>query len=282
MLTFVDPGDFGEVDLDKYKPDIRDLADGEVYSRDEARALHNQARKLAVRLKRHGVKGEKYGATKILDFFKARFPKADGGYWKIPSRSGIDQWIQSISFAKDEPAYSPEAVPRQWRSYVARLSLISEFWHERPLTGYEAEMAQYVGNEFQDLFGEKVDLIPQLAVVRQVASIDRLKSTNKNSVEAEAFEAYFEYAPWKLGADFFSHNLAAEELGFPIIRDFVLSAGESQNLKEVSPVFKDALRQLGMPYSYCYAHDDGGLSVEGDPAVEDESKGACNWVFAAD
>jgi len=284
MLTFISPTDFGEVDLDRYKPDIRDLADGEAYSRDEARQLRAEAKKLAVRLKRHGFKGGKYGSQKIERVIQDKFPKEDEVFWKFPSRSGIEKWITKIPVAKDEPAYSPDAVPRQWRSYVARLSLISEFWHERPLRGHEAEVAQYLGNEFRDPLGEQVDLIPQLAIVRQIAAIERLKPAERNLEEAEAFEAYFKYAPWKLGAGFFLKNLSAEGIGYPVITDFVMIASESEDFKQVSPVYEDALRQLGMPYSYFYVHNEAGIrmTVDSYPTFGDRSKGACSWNSIVD
>ncbi len=279
LLTYSNQLDFGEIDLSKYKPHIRDLAGGETYSRDDVRSMRKQATSLAIRLKRYGVKGEKYGAQKIQGVIKEKFP-SDNKPWFIPSRSAIDNWIKLITFAKDEPAYSTEAVPKQWRSYVARLSLISQFWHERPLTGHEAEVAQYVGNEFQNPYGEQVDLIPQLAIVREIASLEAMK---KNSW-LEAFETYFTFAPWKIGTDLYIRNMPLSDwrvengFPFPILTDFLLLASESENYKLVSPVFEEALVQLGLSYRYLYFDLDLDAPQVSDKAFYgDSAKGRCNW-----
>lgn len=257
-----------EVDLEKYKPDL-------------SIDLRKQARELAERLKRYGVKGEKYGSKKILNALTEKFPKESSDF-KVPSRSSVENWIRDILYEADEPAYLPDAPPRQWRSYISRLSLISEFWFERPLTGREAIVAEYVGNEFQDPFGEQVDLIPQLAIIRDIAKCESMKDRTL----VEAYEHLFTYAPWKLGSNFYLENLNLAALGFPdmlrqipLLWDFILIASESGNYKEVSPVFEDALAQLGLPYRNFYFNPEED-HIEGllREFYGDLAKGKCNWT----
>jgi len=260
MLTF-DPK--GEIDLETYKPDLTTGFN----------IRWQEMKDVAVRLHRYGVKGQPYGAARILNVLRDKFPIQN--HWeKLPSKSAIDGWIKDITFAPKELDYEVDSVPRHWRSYVARLSMVSEFWHQRPLTGKEAIVAEYVGNEFRDPFGEEVDLIPQLAVVRQIASAE---ATKANHV-LKGFEDYFAYAPWKLGTEF----LTKHDVTVPAISDFMLFVNPAGNWKDVSPVFEDALRQLGMPYTafYWVYKGDGTVRVDHFPVLPhygDEAKGKCDW-----
>jgi hypothetical protein len=184
-----------------------------------------------------------------------------------------------MEFAPAQPDYKTKDVPRQWRSYVARISMVSEFWHQRPLNGNEARVAQYVGNEFQDPFGDEVDLIPQLAVIREYSKIEQLDNSDRM---LEAFEDYFTYAPWKFGTNLYVESANAKGQHFPILTDFMLFVNPAGNWKDVSPVFEDALRQLGMPYTafYWVYKGDGTHRVDHFPVLPhygDEAKGKCDW-----
>ena len=168
---------------------------------------------------------------------------------------------------------------------VTRLSAISEFWHGYPLKGYEAEYLPYVGAAFNDPLGEKVDLLPHLAIVREVArlyTVDRTREFWEPSIEH-----YFTYAPWKFGWEFAyeqqkERNASGKEQKVFAIApsDFFMVSNSEDNWREVSPVFEDALRQLGLPWAAMY-QDVGGVTpevrFETNEFYGDESKGKCKW-----
>jgi len=262
MLTFEPEG---EIDLENYQ-----VADDWTMK---------DAEKFIIRLARYGYRGEEYRSLKILNAGREKFP--ENGHLKFPGRSKIDNLIADAPFAPTEPPYKTEKVPRNWRSYVARLSMISEFWHQKDLTAKEAMVAEYVGSEFQDPFGEEVDLIPQLAVVRQIASAE---ATKANHV-LESFDNYFMYAPWKLGTEF----LIKHGRDFPVVSDFMMFVSPSENWRDISPVFEDALRQLGMPYTAFYWMFEDAVPVNESinqfpslPHYGEEAKGKCNWQTILD
>jgi hypothetical protein len=262
-------------------------------SRQDSRTQWEAQKNVAKQLRYFGMEGHtkpdgslkqpgyRIVARFLADHFPAETPENAKLGYKLADENTVDQWLRGMPFAPDQPAYKTEDLPRQWRSYVARLSLISQFWHERPLTGHEAKVAEYVGNEFQDRLGGQVDLIPQLAIVREIASLEAMK---KNS-RLKAFETYFTFAPWKIGTDLYVRNLPRSEwriengFPFPFLTDFLLLASESQGYKLVSPLFEEALVQLGLSYRYLYFDLDlDAPQVSHNAFYGDSAKGQCNWV----
>jgi hypothetical protein len=264
------------IDLNNYKPDLPHTVDNlDENSLLPWRVYNGEMKKLAVRLARYGDKeGMRYRGTRIINVIRDKFPSY---IEKLPSRTAVENWIADVDYVGDEVAYSPDSVPRQWRSYVARLSMISEFWHQRPLTGNEASEAQYVGNEFQDPFGEEVDLFPQLAMVREITKYAQLKSPM-----LKIFEDYFTFAPWKFGRDLID---SSKGFSFPAPTDFMMYLNAVENWKDVSPIFEDALIQLGLPYTALYfpfGQDSHVRLTEADyapmrPHYGNAAKGACKW-----
>ena len=267
-----------EIDLDNYRPDLH-------YSDQNLNAggkipwsvYVGEMKRLAVRLARYGVRGKgyPYKGKRIINVIRDKFPS---NIERLPSRTAVDDWIEGVDYVGNEVAYSPDSVPRQWKSYVARLSMVSEFWHLRPLSGNEAKEAQWVGSEFQDPFGESVDLFPQLAIVRDITKYAQLKS----EVHLKLFENYFKFAPWKFGRDLID---SSKGFSFPAPMDFMMYLNVSKNWKDASPVFEDALRQLGLPYTALYfpfGQDPDVRLAEADyapmrPHYGNAAKGACKW-----
>lgn len=268
----------GELDLGKLKP-----------SNDYTQ---NDLEDFVYRLRRYGYKGDEYGSQAIFEEQKRLFltPCVNRGVSTM-SRATIERRINDapnggknkITYAPNDPAYEVDSVTLHWRGYVARLSMISEFLFDRALTGREALVAEYVGASFNDPFGEEVDLIPQLAMVRQYDSYTGMSDSLKESHERggggiKSIENYFTYAPWKFGTGFYLNKVSPNAL--PVITDFMLFGSESGNWKEVSPVYDDALRQLGLPEWHWYwdVETDTFASFLGGFVSEDESKGKCNWM----
>ena len=263
-----------EIDLNTYAPDLTyTVADLDGMGLLPWREYVGEMKKLAVRLARYGdTEGNKYKGARIINVIRSTFPS---NIAKLPSRTSVENWIEGVEYIKDEDAYSPDSVPRQWRSYVARLSMISEFWHLRPLSGNEAKEAQWVGSEFQDPFGEEVDLFPQLAMVREITKYAQLK------YDMSLFEDYFKFAPWKFGRELMGRKIFSS----PLLTDFMMHMQPVANWKDVSPVFEDALSQLGLPYTASYFPFGHGTSLRIElhdffptqPHYGNAAKGACNW-----
>ncbi len=217
------------------------------------------------------------GRTTIAQFIADKFPdetpKTFGLGYRLAKVHVIGKWIRGIEFAPDEGDYSPDDVSRKWKSYVARLSMISEFWYSYPLTPKQAEIAQDVGNEFQDPLGKQVDLLPQLAVVRALTNAER----DDFPGDLQSFALYFTCAPWESGRDFYERKIKGIESAIRL-PDFTLPMHKGGGWRDVSPVYEDALRQLGVPYTgIWYDFRDGSRDIGTIDHYGDTSKGACDW-----
>jgi hypothetical protein len=259
----------------------------------------------AYQCRKYGIKGfvksdgtpKQPGRRTIAKAIEKVFPEPTAetkvlGY-KRADEDNVNDWIKrwgKFPLSPAEPDYSTASVPNQWKIYAARLSALSEFWHGHPLKEYEAEYVPYVGAAFNDPLGEKVDLIPQLAMVREVAGLYTLDSSRE--LWEHTIEHYFTYAPWKFGWEF-AHELQKEwnatrqeQKIFTIApRDFLRSCNSKDNWRAVSPVFEDAVRQLGLPWAAMYLdvgvvtpfQPYGQLKFELTEYYGDESKGTCKW-----
>ena len=264
----------GELDLGKLQP-TSDYTRGDL-------------EEFVYRLRRYGYKGQEYGSQAIYDEQRRLF-KPHNNNGGVISRSTIERRINdapndgknAITFAPNDTTYDDDSVPSQWKSYVARLSMISQFMWDKPLTGREAIAAEYVGASFNDPFGDEVDLIPQLAIVRYVSDLRNQGTAGVKDLKV--VDRYLMYAPWKFGTGLFKGDSKAlwsyeEGIAFPV-PDFVMFANKEEGWKWVSTVFEDALRQLGLPYYYFYwGYDtDKVTSIITMSYYGDMSKGKCNW-----
>jgi len=85
------------------------------------------------------------------------------------------------------------------RSYLVRLAAVKSIFNlERRLTAAEANAARRVYYEFNDPYGEIVDLIPQFAIAHELA--ERAEQKPK-SVHIADIDEYFAIAPWKSEAN---------------------------------------------------------------------------------
>ena len=240
--------------------------------------------------------GRRTIANAIAEVFPEPNAETKALGYKRADEDTVNGWIKkwgNVELSLPEPDYSAVSVPSEWQAYAARLSAISEFWHGYPLKRYEAEQVPYVGAAFNDPLGEEVDLIPQLAVVREVAGIYTLEDSLRGFWE-HSIEHYFTYAPWKFGWEFAyekqkeSNATRAEQKIFLVEpKDFFMSRNSdpASNWREVSPVFEDALRQLGLPWAAMYLdvglvtpfQPNGVFKFESTEYYGDESKGTCKW-----
>jgi hypothetical protein len=237
--------------------------------------------------------GRRTIAKAIAKVFPAQTAPTKALGYKRADEDTVNGWIKKwgkVELSPPEPDYSVASVPNQWKIYAARLSALSEFWHGHPLKEYEAEYVPYVGAAFNDPLGEEVDLIPQLAVVREVAHLyigGRTREFWEHSIEH-----YFTYAPWKFGWEFayeqqkeWTAHVKEQKVFVIEPIDFFMSCNSEDNWREVSPVFEDALRQLGLPWAAMYQDvgvvtpflPNGEFKFEPKEFYGDESKGKCKW-----
>jgi len=93
------------------------------------------------------------------------------------------------------------------RSYLQRFELVKTIFNiEGRLTQDEAEAAERVYYEFSDPYGETVDLIPQCAIIYELAQ----RKANKRPVHD--IDDYFAHAPWKSGVNKDLYSFALNQL----------------------------------------------------------------------
>jgi hypothetical protein len=182
----------------------------------------------------------------------------------------VDRWISPEqlrrSLSKDLKANEVKHVDLDkvepfLRSYLVRLSVVKTTFNlNGELTEAEAKAALRVYYEFNDPYGETVDLIPQFAIVHELAEREA------NSLSLDDIDRYFAFAPWKSDANKDLYWLAiihrkAMPSQLRLICPFIPAAEPLQNLTgipEPSPFdahFKQigAHAHLGMPYALNYS-----------------------------
>ena len=147
------------------------------------------------------------------------------------------------------------------RSYLQRFELVKTICNiEGRLTKAEAEAAKWVYYEFSDPYGETVDLIPQCAIIYELAQ----RKANKRPVHD--IDDYFAHAPWKSDAnkDLYSFALNQGKAIPPQLRlicPFIpteeppatLTGKSTPSAFYINLVLIGAHAHLGMPYALNYS-----------------------------
>ena len=186
------------------------------------------------------------------------------------------------------------------RSYLQRFELVKTIFNiEGRLTKAEAEAAKRVYYEFSDPYGETVDLIPQCAIIYELAQ----RKANKRPVHD--IDDYFAHAPWKSDAnkDLYSFALNQGKAIPPQLRlvcpfipaeepPAILTDKPTPSAFDINLVLIGAHAHLGMPYALNYstrfgsgenpketrykimAWDSRMLNINSSPG---ESKHLCGW-----
>lgn len=186
------------------------------------------------------------------------------------------------------------------RSYLQRFELVKTIFNiEGRLTKAEAEAAKRVYYEFSDPYGETVDLIPQCAIIYELAQ----RKANKRPVHD--IDSYFAHAPWKSDAnkDLYSFALNQGKAIPPQLRlvcpfipaeepPAILTDKPTPSAFDINLVLIGAHAHLGMPYALNYstpfgsgenpketrykimAWDSRMLNINSSP---EESKHLCHW-----
>ena len=147
------------------------------------------------------------------------------------------------------------------RSYLQRFELVKTIFNiEGRLTQDEAEAAERVYYEFSDPYGETVDLIPQCAIIYELAQ----RKANKRPVHD--IDSYFAHAPWKSGVnkDLYSFALNQGKAIPPQLRlvcpfipteepPAILTDKPTPSAFDRHLVLVGAHAHLGMPYALNYS-----------------------------
>jgi hypothetical protein len=138
----------------------------------------------------------------------------------IPSASTVRRYAIDVSYIGKQDPYeqSTTDLPDHMKSYVERLKIWKVHLfkgHEgAALTKRESEMAKRAFLEFQDPFGEQVDLIAQFAVVWELAYREATEQPKDD------IEGLFAYAPWRGDrySSFYRFALAKGLVNVPTLR----------------------------------------------------------------
>jgi len=218
---------FGPVDVNEYDP------------HKVSANLQDQLKSVAVRLKRYGLDGKKIGFKLIHGYLESIFE--DYPAENIPSKRTVSRWISSVDFRPLDSPYDPEDLNPAVRSYAARLSLISQsVFKSKVLTQLEAEVCDRVMREFDDPFGEKVDLVSQFAIVWELAEREA------SNTGIEDIESLFAYAPWQDKGALYRQAFDANKVSSPILRKLMPEIhGET-----IPKFLLGAIAHLGLPFHY--------------------------------
>jgi len=191
--------------------------------------------------------------------------------------------IRYVDLGKEQPFV---------RSYLVRLAAVKTIFNlKEQLTEAEAKAALRVYYEFNDPHGETVDLIPQVAIVHEIAERE------SNSRPIHDIDDYFAYAPWKSDAnkDLYSFALNQNKAIPPQLRlicPFIPVFKPKEDKFRPHDFQVGAHAYLGMPYALNYSTTFGSgenpketrykimpwdsQMLDIDPSPE-ESKHLCHW-----
>jgi hypothetical protein len=235
----------------------------------------------ARQLRRHGVNDQKVGATQILKELHKEFGKDDSRVPTTPRQ--VHNWIKDVEWqGEDKPCDFKEVSP-ELRSFTKRIDLVkSAYLGGLPLTYRESRHAKRALTEFQDPYGDVVDLVAQYAVIWELAEREAMDN------ECADIETMFAFAPWrdKVNSDLYFLSVQKGLIkNAPILRLIspVTPYGESPSFTEV---MFGAYAQLGLPWFFGWVqeHPDGQRFMLNNrredsevPMTIDHWKHACDW-----
>jgi hypothetical protein len=233
-------------------------------------------------LRREGIDGAEVGATKILKQLLKEFGEDDP---RIPTTSRqVHNWIADVeSRFEDQPCdlneVSPELRSFAWRINLVKIALLLGGVR---LTYREIRYVKRALIEFQDPFGETVDLIAQYAVIWELAEREAMGK------ECTDIETMLAFAPWRdeANSELYLLSVQNEISSNPPLLRLISPAvpyGESVSFPEA---MAGAYAQLGLPWFFglIQEHPDGQslqLKSRSDdskvPETIDYWKPKCNW-----
>lgn len=268
--------------------------------------LIETSREMARRLARErGIRGDR-----IREILLNEFPTRD-----IPLARQINRWIEDIpnpnlkkgdkrkkgnkesEKSEDSPditdlpyEYGKSKLPDELKGYVHRLEILkAAMFKGDKLTNREAKLAKRTFVEFQDPYGEQIDLIAQYAVLWELAE---RKARGK---EVADIEDLFAFAPWRSDKHSKLYQLALEKKlikSVAMLRLIAPLLTPGSGDAAVPNLFMGAHAHLNLPYlwSWIQEYKDGervfAVTMRDNPTLKQQPektdaealKERCNWI----
>ena len=264
---------------------IEERASADLSSHDGQIALAIQMRLDDLRSHESGTRLP--GAESLLDRILDHAQKENVEITKLVSPTHLRRFLPKDLKGNEVRYADLDKVEPFLRSYLVRLTAVKTIFNLKgQLTEAEAKAAKQVYYEFTDPFGETIDLIPQFAIVHELAERE------VNSRPVHDIDGYFAFAPWKSDSNRDLYLFALNQFKSipPQLR--LICPFIPKGTSKVNPVVIGAHAHLGMPYAMNYrtpvgsgndpkqtAHkiilwDSPDLTTKLSP---EESKQVCNW-----
>jgi len=246
------------------------------------------------------AKGKK--PPEILDILIAKFGAENVSTAK--NRAGqlrtVRNWVNDVEVAH-EVSYDPYEVDESGHrvysdnelSYLSRIQTVKRaFLSGLPLTDVEARHARRALIEFDDPYGERVDLVAQFVVIWEFAEREQ------EGLPSSTIESLYTFAPWRseLASKAFAEAIKQGVLGTPpILRLVTVLLKPGGGNAKVNPLFMGVNAHLGLPWTHSWFQDHNDLkrtrvwhahgrskqllSDENKPLATDirTLKDTCNW-----
>ena len=222
--------ELGFIDIDRYNPGDVNLP------------IDAQMRDVAIRLRRNGHNDTKIGHRRINELLKTVFKDYPNDF---RDERTVARWIREIEYRQPEQPVEESDIPNNVKSYAARLSLVKEAIFEgEQLTRREVEIATRMIDEFNDPLGKRVDLLPQLAVIFEIAERSAL-----NAVTAD-IEMMLTLAPWEDDGELYAAALKTERIRPVSLR--LLMPRMASHAQLAPDIIMGAVAHLQLPFLFHY------------------------------
>jgi hypothetical protein len=155
-------------------------------------------KEVALMLMKRGIYGEETKPAPIYDRLLQKFGDKAPGMPDTNNRQNairiVRRWIDDagVKYEGLDTPYEPSEINAEALSYVHRMRLVKRhFLNARELTLREAQIAERVLLEFNDPYGNDVDLIAQYAVIYELAEREIYKDPTDD------IEDFLAFAPWR-------------------------------------------------------------------------------------
>jgi len=200
-------------------------------------------------LRRRGIYGEEVGGVKIYDqlvkVYGAAHSEMPSPLIRASAIRAVNRWIKGVEYEGLDVPYVAKVTDPAIRSFAGRLDLVkSAYLDGERLTKRELPYVRRLLNEFQDPFGEDVDLVAQFAVVWELSEREAMDK------ESADIETMFAFAPWQGKANSDLYLLAVEKglVKSPPILRFISPVVPYGEMLLPPEYMVGAYAQLGLPW----------------------------------
>ena len=170
-------------------------------------------------------------------------------------------------------------------AYLMNLNLLSENIHANGgLTVPQSEWAIILCDAFNDQHGERLDLLPQLAIVEEYA-----RRSLMDDAPTEDLDRLMECRPWEGDGSFYREAVESGNARVPFILMFIEDGPPPGDKATIHSIIIGAIAHLQLPWFAFYRHEGrkGDIRTfpampEGDidgvtPPSREDFKSQCRW-----